>query len=338
VLDGGSNSPVPVLLVTGALGAGKTTLINALLKADHGLGLAAIVNDFGSINIDEAILSASGQPVYGLANGCICCSLQGDLLRTLRAILSVRSPDAIVIEASGVSDPRGIIETLCDPMLRASVVLDAVVAVVDAEDFDPASDLWIAQVWAADFVALSKIETASADNLVRVRSLLESMRKAHVFPADEVFGVPANILLGSWSSRGDVRQLDDGPRIRDDRFVRLEWSSPAPIPMHLFQSTIELLAPGLVRAKGYVSTTDRDQAYLFQLVGSRASLTPVTSPIGGVQLVLIGEAGVLDVQAARSGLGLMATQQDRRRGATTVERNADHGPHRRSTSAQEPNG
>ena len=101
---------VPILLVTGFLGSGKTTLINDLLQDEHGMRIAAIVNDFGSINIDAALLESASDEVIGLKNGCICCSLQGDLLRTLKQGLTNNAPDLIVIEASGVADPEGIIQ------------------------------------------------------------------------------------------------------------------------------------------------------------------------------------------------------------------------------------
>ncbi|WP_155982353.1 GTP-binding protein [Xanthobacter sp. 126] len=84
--------PVPVVVVAGALGAGKTSLINAMLGGDLKLSLAVIVNDFGAIATDETILSATGLPVFALKNGCICCSLQGDLLRTLAGVLSAGRP------------------------------------------------------------------------------------------------------------------------------------------------------------------------------------------------------------------------------------------------------
>src|SRR5690606_37910380 len=104
---------VPILLVTGFLGAGKTTFINDVLKADHGLRIAAIVNDFGSINIDAELLATATDAVIGLKNGCICCSLQGDLLRTLKRVMAEADrPELIVIEASGVADPRGVIDAL----------------------------------------------------------------------------------------------------------------------------------------------------------------------------------------------------------------------------------
>ena len=125
---------VPILLVTGFLGSGKTTFINDLLHREHGKRIAAIVNDFGAINIDEALLESATDEVIGLKNGCICCTLQGDLLRTLKQVLVGAAPDLIVIEASGVSDPQGIIDAVMDPVLWPAVLLDSVICVVDVPD------------------------------------------------------------------------------------------------------------------------------------------------------------------------------------------------------------
>lgn len=296
--------PVPVLLVTGGLGAGKTTLINALLSAGHGLALTVVVNDFGAINIDETILSATGQPMYGLKNGCICCSLQGDLLRTLRTILSVRAaPDAIVIEASGVSDPRGIIEALYDPVLREAVRLDAVVTVIDAEEYDPTDALWRVQVRAADFVCLAKTENVAARDLAALRAILEPMHKTLVFVADAEGGVPLDLLLDRERRNPEDRSSGDQLLIKDDRFVRLEWSSPTPISLQGFQAAIQSLAPQLARAKGFLSVTEHpEQAFLFQLVGRRASLTPTRAAFVGAQLVFIGKSELFDVSRATSEL------------------------------------
>jgi len=301
--------PVPVLLVAGALGAGKTTLINTLLGADHGLALAVVVNDFGALNIDAALLAASGQPVYGLKNGCICCSLQGDLLRTLRTILSVgANPDAIVLEASGVSDPRGIIAALLDPVLREAVRLDAVVTVIDAEDHDPLDALWTAQVRAADFLCLTKTATLPAGDLAALHARLAPLHKALVFDADADSGIPLAVLFDRGRRHRDKpatgeRTVDDLPHIRDDRFVRLEWSSPTPISLPRFQAMIQALAPQLARAKGFLSVREHpEQALLFQLVGRRASLTPAGAPRGGTQLVFIGKAGLFDGARVTSAL------------------------------------
>lgn len=308
VADGGHRPiAVPVLLVAGALGAGKTSLINAALGAGHGLALAVVVNDFGSINIDEAILSATGLPIYGLKNGCICCSLQGDLLRTLAALLSAGQPvDAIVIEASGVSDPRGIIEALHDPVLREAVRLDVVVTVVDAEDHDPADDLWRAQVHAADMVFLTRTGDADPSHLARLRTSLEGMGKSLVFAADDTGGLPVDLLFAQAFHHLPPTGAGNPP-IRDERFVRLEWTSPLAVSLPRLQSTIGRLAPQLARAKGVLSIAERPgQAFVFQLVGRRASLAPARLAADGTRLVFIGRAGLFDVPAATAALDAMA--------------------------------
>lgn len=296
--------PVPILLVTGALGAGKTTVINALLNAEHGLRLAVVVNDFGAINIDETILSATGQPIYGLKNGCICCSLQGDLLRTLRAILSLGdTPDAIVLEASGVSDPRGIIEALFDPVLAEAVRLDAVVTVVDAGGCDTDDDLWRVQVRAADFVLLAKAESAAVADLAALRALLSDLHKSVVFEVDADGHVPLELLFDHKRPRGAFPAADDLALITHHRFARLEWSSMAPISLKKFQSVIQSLAPRIVRAKGILSVAEQPgQCLIFQLAGRRASLTRAKSVTPGTQLVLIGLADAFDVQQALAEL------------------------------------
>src|SRR5258708_32936633 len=98
--------PVPILLVTGFLGAGKTTIVNHILAHANGRRIAAVVNDFGAINIDAELIAGASDGVVSLTNGCICCSLEGDLLRTLAAILRRDPrPDHILIETSGLADP-----------------------------------------------------------------------------------------------------------------------------------------------------------------------------------------------------------------------------------------
>ncbi|HEX4894485.1 MAG TPA: GTP-binding protein, partial [Hyphomicrobiaceae bacterium] len=154
--------PTPVLLVTGYLGAGKTTLINHLLSEPRGRRLAAVVNDFGTINIDAALLSSVSDDVISLKNGCICCSLLGDLLQTLTAILRRNPvPDAIVIETSGLSNPADIVRTLLDPVIWKEAPLETVLCVADARTLvdQPRlaeEPLWQSQLAASDFVALSK--------------------------------------------------------------------------------------------------------------------------------------------------------------------------------------
>ena len=153
--------PVPILLVTGFLGAGKTTVVNHLLAHAEGRRIAAVVNDFGAVNIDAELIAGASDGVVSLSNGCICCSLEGDLLRTLAALLRRDPrPEFIVIETSGVADPSDIVRNLMDPVIWREAPLETVLCVVDAttpaERFDDA--LLRSQLRMADVVALSKVD------------------------------------------------------------------------------------------------------------------------------------------------------------------------------------
>jgi G3E family GTPase len=290
---------LPVTLVTGFLGAGKTTLINRLLQNELGLAIAAIVNDFGSINIDAALISENSDAVIGLNNGCICCSLQGDLLRTLKSVLSSdRAVDHIVIEASGVSDPQGIIEVLMDPVVREAVELDAIVTVVDVEALtdNPAlydDALWLAQFRAGDFIAVSKGDAARRDEVER---RLHSMGKRVFFDGAEP---PALAVLGTMprAHKSDAERAV----ITQDRFVTLEWEWEGEVATAAFQAVIEKLSPVLVRAKGILNLSEMPGSSCnFNLVGRRASMTRLKSRQSSCQLVLIGERGRLDPEEARA--------------------------------------
>jgi len=289
---------VPILLVTGFLGAGKTTFINGLLQEAGGLRIAAIVNDFGSINIDAALLETATDEVIGLKNGCICCSLQGDLLRTLRQVLAQGTPDLIVIEASGVADPQGIVQGLMDPVLWQAVALDSIICVVDAEDLlqTPArweDELWRAQLAAADIVQLSKV----GDPVEAVEMRLRSMGKRAIFGTDGTTR-SARELIGTVAPvpRGAPRRPIDS-----SRFVTLEWRSEGPVPMQRFQQVMGRLSAELLRAKGFLSFGEKPgQRFLFQMVGQRASLAPHDAPGTGCDLVLIGERDRFDPSRARA--------------------------------------
>ncbi len=295
--------PVPILLITGSLGAGKTTLINRLLSEPHGRRLAAVVNDFGTINIDAALLASVSGDVISLKNGCICCSLLGDLLQTLSTILRRDpAPDGIVIETSGVSDPAEIVRSLLDPIIWSAASLDTIICVVDARSlidqpglFDDA--LWQSQVSAADYVALSKTDLVSFVERADIGQTLRA-RKSEAAIHDMIDGALPPELLFSGDPGRSREAPTSGPMPASPAFQTMTWRSPAPLVLSRFQRVIGLLADRVVRAKGFVTFAERPgEPMLFQLVSSRATISraPAGLPSSpAVQLVVIARGGTLD--------------------------------------------
>ncbi|WP_372674625.1 CobW family GTP-binding protein [Aquicoccus sp.] len=298
---------VPVLLVTGFLGAGKTTFINRMLHGEHGLRIAAIVNDFGSINIDAALLDASAEGVIGLRNGCICCSLQGDLMRTLKQVMArAPKPELIVIEASGVADPAGIVQSLMDPVIWSQARLETVIGIVDAPDALRRKDdpLWQAQLRGADILFLSKTADTTPQDVTALRAALSVQGKKHIFDMEAPLPLAALFIEAGHERDSLTARPHD-----DSRFLHLEWKCDGPLELHAFQETMSRLAHTLLRGKGFVSFRGRTGRMLFQLVGTRAALSPEPSDgEEGCKLVLIGERGEFDPDAALRALDALRTR------------------------------
>lgn len=293
---------VPVLLVAGFLGAGKTTLLNQLLANPGGRRIAAVVNDFGAVDIDAQLLGTVSEGVISLKNGCICCSLQGDLLRTLSSVIKRDpAPDAIVIETSGISDPAEIIRNLMDPVIFKVAPLETVVTLVDARRLadEPAladDPLWRSQLRAGDFVLLTKTDLLEGEERVRVEEAIGRHKPSSAI-FDVVNGVVPPDLLFS-------RSLD-APRARPSRlpsaaepFASVTWTAQAPLSLPRFQAVIGQLASRTLRIKGILLFTEHPgQPILFQSVATRGTLapSPLPPPDGlTAQLVLIGREGDID--------------------------------------------
>jgi G3E family GTPase len=288
--------PVPILLVTGFLGAGKTTLVNRILQQADGRRIAAVVNDFGAINIDAELIAGAEDGVVSLANGCICCSLEGDLLRTLSNLLRrTPRPEAIMIETSGVADPNDIIRNLMDPVIWREAPLETVLCVVDASSPEAQLDdpLFLSQLRAADLLAVSKGDLVDRPSLDRrCRSLSQINRRASVIEATGG-DVPLDLVFPEVGTARERVTRPKRPSI--DRFESFHWTCREPISLAAFQQVVGRLAPRLVRAKGFLDTIEKpDCRYLFQLAGGRATLAPLDreeAEQGGTRIVFIAEIG-----------------------------------------------
>ncbi|GIV89312.1 MAG: cobalamin biosynthesis protein CobW [Chloroflexus sp.] len=315
--------PIPVTILTGFLGAGKTTLLNRILKADHGLRVAVLVNDFGSINIDAQLVIDVESETISLANGCICCTIRDDLLQTAFTLLDrPQPPEYLIIEASGVSDPWAIADTFLLPELRTYFRLDSVITVVDAEYVhrQPSYEsLIVEQISAADIVVLNKIDLVPSDQLTELEAWVRRIvPQARILPAMYA-DVPLRLLLDvgrlqhrvplphlvvtAESDHHDHDHHDHDHHDHGSAFATWSYVADQPFTLHAFRRVILNLPPAIFRAKGlvYLAEVPQRRAVL-QLVGSRVQVT-VGEPWGNqppqTQMVFIGLPGQLDETTLR---------------------------------------
>ncbi|WP_407148971.1 CobW family GTP-binding protein [Bradyrhizobium sp. ORS 86] len=292
--------PVPILLVAGFLGAGKTTVVNHLLAHAEGRRIAAVVNDFGAINIDAELIAGASDGVVSLSNGCICCTLEGDLIRTLATLLRRDPrPEFIVIETSGVADPADVVRNLMDPVIWREAPLETVLCVVDATQPAAGLDdgLLRSQLRAADVVALSKVDLASAEQRAQMREAVRAHRPTAVV-VDAINGeVPAALLFPADLDHVPPPRETEPRRPAVERFETLSWTSERKVSLPRLQQAIGRLAPKLARAKGLFETVEQPgRSTVFQLAGGRATLAAGEAPAPDVprtRIVFIAEMGVL---------------------------------------------
>ncbi|MEJ5020105.1 GTP-binding protein [Ochrobactrum vermis] len=210
---------IPVTVLTGYLGSGKTTLLNRILTENHGKRYAVIVNEFGEIGIDNDLIVESDEEIYEMNNGCICCTVRGDLIRVVEGLM--RRPgrfDAIVVETTGLADPVPVAQTFfMDDDVRAKTGLDAVVALVDAKhlplrlkDSREAED----QIAFADVVLINKTDLVTPQELATIEATVRAINPHAVIHRTERASIPLDRVLdrGAFDLK---RVLDNDPHFLD---------------------------------------------------------------------------------------------------------------------------
>jgi len=271
----------PATIIGGFLGAGKTTLLNRILQSDFDLKAAVLVNDFGSINIDSSLIKSNDGKVMNLANGCICCSISGDLVGQIESLLDMpEPPEYLLIEASGVSDPGRIARVLNYKIFRERIQVDAVLTLVDAEQFEVASsefpELARVQLKTADIVVINKTDLCSEQQLSTFKSkwLLDGSTVFETCFAD----VPMQLILGTDANQGAITdtcsdatcQHKHHHQSHDDLFESISWQCVKPINIDKLKIAIKKLPAEIYRAKGiFIIEGETAQTAILQKVGSR---------------------------------------------------------------------
>ena len=276
VQDVFSGQVVPVTILTGFLGVGKTTLLKRILTQAHGLRITAIVNDLSSLAFDADQIAGAADNTLALNNGCACCSLIGDLQETLQAQLEPANatlPDAIVIELSGVTDAVGVAQ-LVDSLLF--VRLDGVVTVVDTLNAteqlgSELAQTLLSQLDAAHLIVLSKTELADEDVTIQLTEQL-----AIIAPGRPIIRTSSNIdhdvLLGC-AQRG--ARLPAPRRSHCVDFCTRVVSTDGRFSHRQLERILAALPTGIVRIKGWCRFSDASVAEV-QMVGRRWTMTDVT--------------------------------------------------------------
>ena len=300
---------LPVTVITGFLGAGKTTLIRHLIQNPQGKRLAVVVNEFGDVGVDGEILKSCAIPdcpaenIMELSNGCICCTVADDFIPTIEALMALEPrPDHILIETSGLALPKPLLKAFDWPDIRSKITVDGVIALADAEavadgrfapnvaavdaqreaddslDHEtPLSEVFEDQISCADIILLTKTDLAGADGIAKARAVIEA-ESPRPIPIVEISEgvVDPRVILGLAAAAED--DMDARPSHHDghddhehDDFESIVVDIPEITDPADLVARIEAMAKdqNILRVKGYAAVKGKPMRLLVQAVGAR---------------------------------------------------------------------
>jgi G3E family GTPase len=280
-----TDTRVPVTVVTGFLGSGKTTLVNYILSANHGKRIAVIENEFGEIGIDDALVIDAEEEIFEMNNGCICCTVRGDLIRILGTLMKRKDKfDYILVETTGLADPAPVAQTFfVDEEVRTQLRLDAIVTVVDAkhlalhlfeEKEEGIENEALEQLAFADRVLVNKIDLVSEDELLLVEKQIQSINAGASIVRTQMSKVDLDWVLNAHAfelSRVlevDPQFLEESEHMHDQSITSVGVEADGAVDLEKINVWLGWLlrekGTDIFRMKGIINVANSDNRFVFQ--------------------------------------------------------------------------
>ena len=314
---------IPVTIITGFLGSGKTTLLNYILKQQEGLKIALLVNEFGDIGIDNELIVSTEDNVVELNNGCICCTINQDLIESVNKILQRdKQVDYLIVETTGVADPLPVAMTFVASTLKAKTRLDSIVTLADCENFSldrfPDNETAVNQFVCADVVILNKTDLVDSNKIANIEGRIDDLKQGVriIKTTNSQVSLPLILSVGLFESdryyQEDQEKKQDhdhkhdhsheqnhdhnhdhdhSHHLENDGFTSVSFECNQPLSIRKFQYFLDNQLPKEVfRGKGFLWFEDSEFKHIFHLSGTRFTIDDQkwqTPPQN--QLVFIGQ-------------------------------------------------
>ena len=302
-----SKTNIPITIISGFLGSGKTTLLNHILTNQQGIKTAVLVNEFGEIGIDNELIIKTEEEMIELSNGCICCSINGELVEAIEKLINVNKKlDYIIIETTGLADPLPVAMTLLGSDLRDQTRLDSIITLIDAENFNDValeSSIGRSQVIYGDILLLNKCDLVTNKTIEETIDKLKEIKNDVRILKSIKGNIPLNLLLSVGlfetdlinqkesvhdHSHGHGHESDHGHghghshghghdhseednRIED--FLSVSFQTKEPFSLRKFQYFLDnQLKSDVFRAKGILWFSESERRHVFHLAGKRISI------------------------------------------------------------------